>query len=296
MYVVSVHKDRQFHQSLTDFSTGYGFNPGSALLLTASSNTGQVAGLAATNTSLSAAAGAISALFTNLYLEERRTGEYSFELTQAMNGSLAGLVGVTAACGTIEHWAAVVIGFVAGWCYLFGSKLLIKLRIDDAVDAIPVHMFAGGWGLLAVGLFSSPRHTLEAFGNDDHVGWFYSISRGSFDAILLLNQVMAFFFIIGWTFGIMTPFFVWLNYMGWFRADSLEEMVGLDISYKMGNHGTGDDDVSAAMLDEFKKKRKSRSRRNTSANESDADDQSWADMSNASSAVPESAPDRGENA
>jgi Amt family ammonium transporter len=51
-----------------------------------------------------------------------------------MNGCLTGLVAVTAGCATVEPWAAVVIGIFAGIFYLLASKLLVKLRIDDAVD------------------------------------------------------------------------------------------------------------------------------------------------------------------
>jgi ammonia channel protein AmtB len=213
---------------------GYGFNPGSALLLTAAESTGKVAALAAVNTSLAAAAGAIGALFANLYIEERRTGEYSFDLTVSMNGCLAGLVAITAPCGTVENWAAVCVGIVAGWIYLTGSKLLIKLKLDDAVDAIPVHMFNGMWGLIATGLFSSPGRLIDAFGTDEHVGLFYSLGQGSFDGTLLLIQCIALVFVIGWSAGTMLPFFVWINYLGWFRADSLEEQVGLDMSYHGG--------------------------------------------------------------
>jgi len=158
-----------------------------------------------------------------------------------MNGALGGLVAITAPCGTIEYWAAIVVGLVAGWVYIFGSRILVHYRLDDAVDAIPVHMFNGAWGLLATGLLSSPEKTTGAFGNDDHVGWFYSLGRGSFDATLLANQVIAIGFVIAWSIGTMLPFFIWLNYMGWFRADSLEELVGLDISYHGGQHNIGDD-------------------------------------------------------
>jgi Amt family ammonium transporter len=214
---------------------GYGFNPGSALLLTEAESTGKVAALAAVNTSLAAASGAIGALMTNLYLEERLTGELSFDLTVAMNGTLAGLVAVTAPCGTIEPWAAVCVGIVSGWIYLMGSKLLLKLRLDDAVDAIPVHMFNGMWGLVATGLFSSPGRTFDAFGTDEHVGLVYSMGQGSFQGTLILIQCMTMLFVIGWSIAMMLPFFIWLNYMGWFRADSLEELVGLDMSYHGGN-------------------------------------------------------------
>ena len=82
-------------------------------------------------------------LFVNLYVLERRTGEYIFDLTKTMNGCLSGLVAVTAGCGTVENWAGVAIGAVAGLLYLGGSTFLIKIKLDDAVDAIPVHLFNG---------------------------------------------------------------------------------------------------------------------------------------------------------
>jgi Amt family ammonium transporter len=152
-----------------------------------------------------------------------------------MNGSLSGLVAITAGCGVVEPWAAVVIGMVAGWIYIYTSDLLVRLKIDDAVNAIPVHMFNGMWGVISVGLFTSPRLLLKAYGREKHVGWFYSWGRGSSDATLLASQIVTLLCVVGWTFFTMMPFFIWLNYMGWFRADSLEELVGLDISY----HGGG---------------------------------------------------------
>lgn len=212
----------------------FGFNAGSALLLRVE-NVGTVAAHAAVSTALSGASGGITALFTNLYIEERRTGEPSFSLHMCMNGSLSGLVAITASCGLVEPWAAVVIGCVAGWIYICTSSMLVRLKIDDAVDAIPVHMFNGMWGLFAVGLFASPRLLLKAYDTDKHVGWLYSWGRGSADATLLASQFITILCIVSWTFFTMMPFFIWLNYMGWFRADSLEELVGLDISY----HGGG---------------------------------------------------------
>jgi ammonia channel protein AmtB len=242
---------------------GYGFNPGSALLLTEAESTGKVAALAAVNTSLAAASGAIGALVTNLYIEERKTGELSFDLTVAMNGTLAGLVAITAPCGTIETWASIVVGTIAGWIYLMGSKLLLKLRLDDAVDAIPVHMFNGMWGLIATGLFSSPGRLIDAFGTDERLGLFYSFGEGKVDGTLLLIQCMAMLFVIGWSMALMLPFFIWLNYMGWFRADSMEELVGLDMSY----HGGAAKDSSDGETGDVKARnsRKSAMRRHGSA-------------------------------
>ena len=94
--------------------------------------------------------------------------------------------------------------------------------------------------MVATGLLSSPRRTLAAYGTDEFVGWFYEIGRGSLDATLLTNQLLCVVFIVGWVIFTMLPFFLWLNYMGWFRADSLEELVGLDLAY-MGNNVSGMD-------------------------------------------------------
>ena len=121
---------------------GYGFNCGSALLLGVE-ETGKVAALAAVNTSLAGAAGCFSSLFTHLFLQERRTGEIKFDLGRAMNGALSALVAITAPCGTVENWASLVIGGVAGLIYLCSSSALVHFRLDDAVDAIPVHLANG---------------------------------------------------------------------------------------------------------------------------------------------------------
>ena len=116
----------------------YGFNIGSALSITGPGRY-EVISIVAVNTTLAAAAACVSALVANYYLDEKKSGEGSFSLSSAMNGCLGGLVSITGSCGVVEPWAAVVTGFVAGLLYLSTSKLLIRLRIDDAVDAIPVH-------------------------------------------------------------------------------------------------------------------------------------------------------------
>ena len=185
----------------------FGFNPGSALLLFDSDYFGEVAANAAVATALSGASGGICALFTNLWWEERMTGEPKFVIQMAMNGALSGLVAVTSGCAYIEPWAAIVTGLVAGWLYMLSSALLIKLRIDDAVNAIPVHMVNGFWGLIATGLFTSPRLLELTHGVRDNAGLFYTGSGNLFG-----NQICAALFILGWTFITMFPFFIWLNY------------------------------------------------------------------------------------
>lgn len=207
----------------------YGFNPGSTLGI----GYGKVGGLCAVTTTLSAAAGCMSSLFTDTILGYTKTGEFEYDLSFAMNGALSGLVGITAGCSVVAPWAAMVIGIVAGWVYVFSSNLLVKLKIDDAVDAIPVHFFNGMWGCIAVGLFAEPNRTLEAYGST-HAGWFYSWGMKSGDAHLLLIQFTGVVWIGTWVSGTMIPFFIALNTFGLFRVDPLEEEVGLDISHHRG--------------------------------------------------------------
>ena len=145
-----------------------------------------------------------------------------------MNGCLGGLVGITANCSVVAPWDAVMIGLASGLVYVKSFKLLVMLKIDDAVGAIPVHFFCGIWGCIATGLFASPVHTGLAYGNDEKVGLFYG--SGSLIAVELAGIA----FIIAWTAGIMTPFFLILNALGMFRVDPLEEEVGLDISHHKG--------------------------------------------------------------
>ena len=156
----------------------------------------------------------------------------------------------------VEPWAAVVIGAIAGLLYILGTRLLVNLRLDDAVDAIPVHMLNGIWGLIAVGLFASPRRLALAYNMEfDNVGWFYSFRKGSADATLLAAQVVGALFVIGWVMGIMLPFFVWLDWKGWFRSDPLEEIVGLDTSYHGGLVLAGDEEVNPEYISQFRRQR-----------------------------------------
>lgn len=159
---------------------------------------------------------------------------YTWDTTAAMNGCLTGLVAITAGCATVEPWAAFVIGLVAGWVYLAASALMIKLKIDDAVDAIPVHMFGGMWGVIATGLFTSPGRLLTAFETEENVGWFYEWGRGSGNFTLLGCQLVSVLFVVGWTACIFTPFCLILKTLNWLRIDPLEEEVGMDISRHKG--------------------------------------------------------------
>jgi Ammonium Transporter Family len=144
-----------------------------------------------------------------------------------LNHSLCGLVAITSGCAVVESWAAVVIGIVAGWVYIFCNYVLIRLKLDDAVDAIQVHLGGGLWGIIATGLLACPRHMISAYGTDTFPGFFYSPTSHS----LLPAHLTGIAFIVGWTFATTIPFFSMLDYFGLFRVNALEELVGLDMTY-----------------------------------------------------------------
>jgi Amt family ammonium transporter len=122
----------------------FGFNGGSTLALN-----DQVPAIIL-KTSLSGASGMIVTLLVGWRL--RRYPDVGL----VINGALAGLVGATASAPFISSGSAVLIGAVSGIVMLLVEALLDKLRIDDAVTAIPVHLGAGIWGTLAVGIFGDP--------------------------------------------------------------------------------------------------------------------------------------------
>ena len=119
----------------------FGFNAGSNLEVSSS------LGLIALNTHLAAVAGALGAL-----LAQRSTASPVL-LTTTVNGSIGGLVGITAGCASMAPGFALLSGLIAGFVVVYGMRLLDRLQLDDVVGAIPVHGFAGIWGTLAAGLF-----------------------------------------------------------------------------------------------------------------------------------------------
>ena len=209
----------------------YGFNVGSVKFIS-SEEYANVAALSAVTTTLGATGGAISALGLFAFWSQLQTGETVFDISYALNGCLSGLVAITGGCSLIEPWAALLVGAIAGIIYVLASNFLIRLKIDDAVDAIPVHLFNGIWGVISVGLFTSPPRMEAVYHRSDHVGWFYSWGRGSTDATLLGANMVGLLFIFGFVATIMIPFFFTLLYLGWFRADPFEEIVGLDCHYR----------------------------------------------------------------
>ena len=127
----------------------FGFNPGSTLGVVTGGHVGFF-GYVALTTNLAAAAGGLGGICV-AWLVLRKP-----DVSMMLNGVLAALVAVTAACGFVAPWAAVLIGFVAAGIAVVAVPLVERLGIDDPIGAVAVHGLAGVWGTLATGLFALP--------------------------------------------------------------------------------------------------------------------------------------------
>ena len=171
----------------------YGFNGGSVL----SADPGGVSYVFVT-TSLSAAAGIIGSLLTSVFYLKTN------DLSMILNGSLAGLVGITAGADVISPMNAIYIGLISGMLVVFSIVFFDRIKIDDPVGAISVHLICGVWGTLAVGIFSaSYSFTTQLIGVLSY-GIFSSLS-----AFLIFYSIKVF--------------------MG-VRVTEEEEIIGLDIA------------------------------------------------------------------
>ncbi|MFT5523606.1 MAG: Amt family ammonium transporter [Pirellulaceae bacterium] len=175
----------------------YGFNPGSQLAFSSTDDISATM-LIAVNTTLSPAAGAICAMITAWVLFKKP------DLTMALNGALAGLVGITANCDCVTNISAIIIGSVAGVLVVMGIIALDKLKIDDPVGAFPVHGLCGVWGGLATGIFGADK--IFAF------------------------QLIGTLAMCGWAFVTMFGVFSVLKVFGLLRVSPEEEQTGLDYS------------------------------------------------------------------
>ncbi len=129
----------------------YGFNPGSTL---GAVGYGGLIGLVTLNTTLAAGAASMS----SLAFQYVRSGKW--DLGATLNGSLAGLVGVTAGCAFVSPWAAILIGLTGGVLVIIAAEIVERAKIDDAVGAFAVHGTCGMMGTMAIGLFAEPSLTI----------------------------------------------------------------------------------------------------------------------------------------
>ncbi len=176
----------------------FGFNGGSVL-----SADPALVSLVFVTTSLAAAAGILSSMITSWMVQKKP------DLSMILNGSLAGLVGITAGADTVTVMGAIIIGLVAGVIVVFSVMFFDRVKIDDPVGALSVHLVCGIWGTLAVGIFST---------NPDHKLWVQLVGVVAYGAVTFVSA-----------FGL---FFALKGIMG-VRVTEQEEMEGLD----MHEHG-----------------------------------------------------------
>ncbi|MDM8161979.1 ammonium transporter [Labilibaculum sp. K2S] len=184
----------------------FGFNAGSQLAANGTANTVAISHIFLT-TNLSAAAGTLAALLISWIRYNRPT------LSLSLNGSLAGLVAITAGCDIVSPESAIIIGLIAGTALVFGVELIDKvLRIDDPVGAVTVHGINGALGTILVGFFAKEG------------GVFYG---GGFS--LLGVQVLGVVAVAAWALGTAYIIFKVLKVTVGLRVSARIEEEGLDI-------------------------------------------------------------------
>eukprot|EP00931_Biecheleriopsis_adriatica_P012127 TRINITY_DN11322_c0_g1_i2.p1 TRINITY_DN11322_c0_g1~~TRINITY_DN11322_c0_g1_i2.p1 ORF type:complete len:573 (-),score=134.54 TRINITY_DN11322_c0_g1_i2:169-1887(-) len=201
----------------------YGFNPGSTLSMS-SMETGALAAQVAMNTTLAAATAGITVFLLRYALVRK------YDVGGLCNGILAGLVSITAGCGNMESGSAFATGLLGAFVYQGASMLLVKLHIDDPVDASPVHGACGIWGVIAAGLFDWGQ------GVDHFHGW------SGFDCMLdedgscqtavggtaIGAQCILVLAVVAWAGTLSTLAFITLKLTGFLRIDEETEQEGLD--------------------------------------------------------------------
>ena len=182
----------------------YGFNGAAA------SNVTQLAQIFATTTVAPAAATCATMLYTWI-----KNGKP--DVSMSLNGALAGLVAITAGCHTVDILGALIIGIVAGILVVIAVEFVdSKLKVDDPVGAVAVHMCNGIWGTLAVGIFSKDASSL---------GLLYG---GGF--VQLGKQALGILCIGVYTAALMSLIFFVIKKTIGLRASKEEEVKGLDLT------------------------------------------------------------------
>jgi Amt family ammonium transporter len=185
----------------------FGFNAGSSL------TAGTGAGVTFTNTNTATA----SAMIGWLIVERFRDGK--FTTVGAASGAVAGLVGITPSCSSVNPVGAMVVGLVTGAVCSLAISLKFKLNLDDSLDVVGVHMFGGLCGTLLIGLLAT-----------DHApagvnGLFYGGGMTQ-----LRRQAIGAFAVMGWSFFVTLIIGYLLHLILGFRISEEEELEGIDIT------------------------------------------------------------------
>ncbi len=192
----------------------YGFNPGSTL---GAVGVGGTIAIVVLNTTLGGAAGALVAMFFQYF----RSGKW--DLPATLNGSLVGLVSVTAGCAFISPLAAIIVGGVGGVVLILWGDLLERIKVDDAVGASSVHLAGGVWGILAIGLFAEPSLTPFAANVKSGMG---GLLVGGGSADILVTQALGSAATIAWVAVTATLMFGGLKVINRLRVSPLAETDG----------------------------------------------------------------------
>ncbi len=186
----------------------YGFNPGSTLGV---GNTGLI-GLVCLNTTLAAGAAAMTTLIFQYFRSKK------WDLVYCLNGSLAGLVGVTAGCAFVAPWASIVIGITAGILVVVVVDVIEAVKIDDPVGAFAVHGSCGMMGTLAIGFLGEPGLI---------PGGKAGLLRGG-GVDILLWQTIGILAIVAFTAVFTFVMFSVLNAVGRLRVAAKADEIGID--------------------------------------------------------------------
>ncbi len=213
--------------SMTSAATGvlvlwlgwFGFNPGSTM----SAGNGAAIAHVLVNTNIAAATGSLGALITAWLLLKKP------DLSMILNGCLAGLVAITAPCAFVTIPAGALIGFIGGTLVVFLVILFDKLKLDDPVGALAVHLGNGIWGTLALGLFYSKEVATNIAALDT------GLSAGA----QFVQQLKGVVLVGCWAFGLSMIFWLVLKYTMGIRVTPEEEIEGLDVG-EHGNHAYPD--------------------------------------------------------
>ncbi|MBU1639242.1 MAG: ammonium transporter [Proteobacteria bacterium] len=183
----------------------FGFNPGSTT--TADKSIAMIF----VNTNLSAAAGAVAAMFTSWFIFKKP------DIGMSLNGALAGLVGITAGCANVSPSSSLVIGLISGVLVVLSVMLIDRVHIDDPVGAVSVHGVCGAWGTLAAGLFNMEGVTAK----------------------IITTQVIGIGAAFIWSFGCAYILFKLIHLTIGLRISEEEELIGVDIA-EHGAHAYND--------------------------------------------------------
>jgi len=192
-----------------------------------STSVGQLAAIVAMNTTISASAGGLIVLLVKFLTTKK------YEIGSMCNGILAGLVAITAGCGNVESGSAFVIGIVGGLVFFAASTLLVRLKVDDPLDAFAVHGAAGAWGVLAAALFDWGKGFDRYNGFGGGLGNAANANDGKTEgqwAHGFAAAIVEVLVIMLWSGGVSTVVFLPLRLLGLLRADDESQDMGMDVA------------------------------------------------------------------